>query len=93
MDGVCRIENIPNISDAALLMKILKSVGADIRLVNKNTVDIDCAGLSFKEAPYELMRKIRASYYFLGSMLSRYGKARLPCPEAAISECGLSISI
>lgn len=80
VDGVCRIENIPNISDAALLMKILKSVGADIRLVNKNTVDIDCSGLSFKEAPYELMRKIRASYYFLGSMLGRYGKARASMP-------------
>lgn len=80
VDGVCRIENIPNISDAALLMKILKALGADIRLVNKNTVDIDCSGLSYKEVPYELMRKIRASYYFLGSMLGRYGKARASMP-------------
>lgn len=80
VDGVCRIENIPNISDASLLMKILKALGADIRLVNKNTVDIDCSGLSFNEAPYELMRKIRASYYFLGSMLGRFGKARASMP-------------
>lgn len=80
VDGVCRIENIPAISDANLLLNILKSVGADIRFVNSNTMDIDCSGLKFKEAPYELMAQIRASYYLLGSMLGRFGEGKVAMP-------------
>ena len=42
VNGVCRLENIPQISDADMLMTILEHLGAKIRLVNRNTVDIDC---------------------------------------------------
>ena len=42
VDGVCRIENIPQISDVTLLLKILQELGADVRTVDRTTVDIDC---------------------------------------------------
>ena len=42
VNGVCRLENIPQISDADMLMTILEHLGAKIRMVNRNTVEIDC---------------------------------------------------
>ena len=41
VDGVCRIENIPQISDVTLILNILQELGADVRTVNRTTVDID----------------------------------------------------
>ena len=62
VDGVCRLENIPQISDADMLLTILEHLGAKVRVVNRNTVDIDCTDVRYTDAPYDLMRKIRASY-------------------------------
>lgn len=80
VNGVCRLENIPQISDADMLMTILEHLGARIRLVNRSTVDIDCSKVRFTDAPYDLMRKIRASYYLIGAMLGRFGEARTTMP-------------
>ncbi len=80
VDGVCRIENIPQISDVTLLLTILKEMGAKIRTVNKHTMDIDCSGIMSEEGPYELMRKIRASYYLIGAMLGRFGSSKVAMP-------------
>ena len=80
VDGVCRIENIPQISDVTLFLNILKTMGADIRTVNKHTMDIDCRGIHTGEGPGELMRSIRASYYLIGAMLGRFGNARGAMP-------------
>lgn len=80
VDGPCRIENIPQISDVTMLLNILKEMGADIRIVNKNTMDIDCSGITNPDATFDMMRKIRASYYLIGAMLGRFGKARVAMP-------------
>ena len=64
VDGVCRLENIPQISDVDMLLTILEGLGARIDRVDAATVEIDCTKVHFVDAPYELMRKIRASYYF-----------------------------
>ena len=80
VNGVCRLENIPQISDADMLMTILEHLGAKIRLVNRNTVDIDCTDVRYTDAPYDLMRKIRASYYLIGAMLGRCGAAKTTMP-------------
>ena len=69
VDGVCRIENIPQISDVTLILQILQELGADIRTVNRTTVDIDCSHIRNRQVPYELARKIRASYYLVGALL------------------------
>ncbi|MGI6013716.1 MAG: UDP-N-acetylglucosamine 1-carboxyvinyltransferase [Oscillospiraceae bacterium] len=80
VDGVCRIENIPQISDTDMLLSILTHLGAKIKLVNKTTMDIDCTTVRQADAPFELMRKIRASYYLIGSMLGRFGYAKTTMP-------------
>lgn len=80
VDGTCRIENIPQISDVTLILKILQELGADIRTVNRTTVDIDCSRIRNGEVPYEFARKIRASYYLIGALLGRFGSAEVPPP-------------
>ena len=80
VDGVCRIENIPQISDTDMLLTILKELGAKIKFINKSTIEIDCTDVRYQDAPYELMRKIRASYYLIGAMLGRFGSAKTTMP-------------
>ena len=80
VDGVCRIENIPQISDVTLILNILQELGADVHTVNRTTVDVDCSHIRNRQVPYELARKIRASYYLVGALLGRFGWAEVPLP-------------
>lgn len=80
VEGICRIENIPQISDTDMLLTILSEMGAKVRVINKNTVEIDCTSVRKEGAPYDLMRKIRASYYLIGAMLGRFGSAKTTMP-------------
>ena len=80
VDGVCRIENIPQISDVTLILQILRELGADVRTINRTTVEVDCSHIRNRQVPYELARKIRASYYLVGSLLGRFGWAEVPLP-------------
>jgi UDP-N-acetylglucosamine 1-carboxyvinyltransferase len=80
VDGVCRIENIPRISDVSMLLNILKQMGAVIKPVNRHTIDIDCSRVNTHEATYDLMRRFRSSYYLIGALLGRFGKASAAMP-------------
>ena len=80
VDGVCRIENVPQISDVTLILQILRELGADVRTINRTTVEIDCSHIRNRQVPYELARKIRASYYLVGALLGRFGWAEVPLP-------------
>ena len=80
VDGSCRIENIPQISDVTLILNILQELGADVRTVNRTTVDVDCSHIRNAKVPEELARKIRASYYLIGALLGRFGSAEVPPP-------------
>ncbi len=80
VEGPCRIENIPQISDVTLILQILRDLGASVRSINRTTVEIDCSGVHNQPVPYELARKIRASYYLIGALLGRFGKAEVPPP-------------
>ncbi len=80
VEGVCRIENIPQISDVTTLLKIIQSLGGTVRAVDKHTVDINCTGINSAVADNDLMRRIRASYYLLGALLGRFGEAVVAMP-------------
>jgi len=80
VDGVCRIENVPQISDVTLILQILRELGADVRTINRTTIEVDCSHIRNRQVPYELARKIRASYYLVGALLSRFGWAEVPLP-------------
>ncbi len=78
--GKCVIENLPDISDVMVSLQILSELGARVRLINKNTYEIDTTYLSCTEVPNELSRQMRASYYFLGALLGRFGNAQVAMP-------------
>ena len=80
VDGVCRIENIPQISDVTLCLKILEQLGASIRTINRHTVEINCSHIHSTRTSYDLARKIRASYYLIGALLGRFGQAEVAMP-------------
>ena len=80
VDGVCRIENMPQISDTDMLLTILSQLGAKVRVLCPGTIEIDSRNVRFCDAPFELMRKIRASYYLIGAMLGRFGSAKTTMP-------------
>jgi UDP-N-acetylglucosamine 1-carboxyvinyltransferase len=80
VDGICRIENVPHISDTEMLLSILTHMGAKVHHLGKTTVEIDSRRVYPSDAPYDLMRKIRASYYLIGAMLGRFGEAKTTMP-------------
>lgn len=80
IDDTCVLENIPDISDVTLSLEILRSMGAEIRRLNRNTVEINTKHAVCGSAPYALVRKMRASYYVLGAELGRFGRASAGFP-------------
>ena len=80
VDGVCRIENIPMVSDVLIQLEILRELGCGVRVINKDTVEIDASTLNTSSAVSDLNRKMRASYYLIGAFLGRFGKAEVAMP-------------
>ena len=80
VDGVCRVENLPQISDVTMSLKILENLGAQIRTINRHTVEIDSTHIHSTRTDYELARKIRASYYLIGALLGRFGHGEVAMP-------------
>ena len=79
-EDTVRIENIPQISDVHLIIEILNRMGAEIKVVNKNTLDINTTNINYQSIPYELTSYFRASYYLIGAMLGRFSKADVALP-------------
>jgi len=79
-ESPCRIENVPNISDVKLSARILTEMGATVRWLGKNTVEIDPTTIHTNVVPSELGRKMRGSYYNIGALLGRCSKAIVPLP-------------
>ena len=80
VSGKCRIENVPNISDVRILMSILDRMGAKIVSPERNVVEIDCSEVQCTEPDADLVKKMRASYYLMGALLGRFGKAHVALP-------------
>ena len=79
-DGPCVLENVPEISDISICIRILYEMGASIRHINKNSVEIDTRGIKDPVVPYEMARLMRASSYFLGTLLGRFKRAKVSMP-------------
>jgi len=78
--GRCIIDNVPDISDVDSILKMIEFLGAKVKKINKNTVDIDCTELDTYIVDKELASKMRASYYLMGALVGRFGKAVVPSP-------------
>ena len=80
IDGTCTIENLPNISDVKISCEILEKLGAKINWIDKHTITVDSRNIITTQAPHDLTRKFRASYYIIGAMLSRMGEVEVGMP-------------
>ena len=79
-DGPCVLENVPNINDVTVDLQILSEMGADVKILNKSTIQIDAAHIRDTAVPYEMARSIRASYYFLGTLITKFNHANVSMP-------------
>ena len=79
-EDICRIENIPDIRDVQVMVKILIEMGATVRYINSNTLEIDTRYIRSYVIPYEMTKYSRSSYYLLGALLGRYNHAKVAMP-------------
>ena len=80
VNGICTIENLPNISDVKIFCEILSTLGAKITWNTPNEITIDTRNIDCTNAPLEMTSKFRASYYLLGALLGRCGCAEVGIP-------------
>ena len=80
IDGVCTIDNLPNISDVKISCEILEKLGAKITWNNENEITIDTRNIYCTQAPLDMTRKFRASYYLIGSLLGRCKNVEVGLP-------------
>lgn len=80
INGICTIENLPNISDVKLYCDILTELGAKINWNTEHEITIDTRNINCNNIPLETTRKFRASYYLLGALLGRCKSARVGIP-------------
>ena len=80
INGICTINNLPNISDVKIYCEILEALGAKITWKNQNEITIDTRNISTTEAPLDLTSKFRASYYIIGALLGRKGSVTVGMP-------------
>jgi UDP-N-acetylglucosamine 1-carboxyvinyltransferase len=73
------IHNVPRVVDVRTMMRVLENLGVRVEL-RGHTLHVDPSGLKGYEAPYELVKRMRASYYVLGPLLARQGRARVSLP-------------
>ncbi|MGI6202185.1 MAG: UDP-N-acetylglucosamine 1-carboxyvinyltransferase [Eubacteriales bacterium] len=71
----CIIENLPVINDVATSLEILRHMNVSVRMLDKNTVEIDTRNAIGGTSPIDLVRRMRSSYYLYGAELGRYGRA------------------
>ena len=85
-DGTAQIENVPQVQDVRTMARVLEHLGAGVRLEPSSDtpsarLEIDGASLrSDRDAPYELVKTMRASVLVLGPLLTRFGRARVSLP-------------
>ncbi|NDO18253.1 UDP-N-acetylglucosamine 1-carboxyvinyltransferase [Lachnospiraceae bacterium MD329] len=77
---VCRIENLPDIKDVKLFVRILKQLNADVKYIDKNTVEIDCTDVNSYAPSRDLTRRMRGSSYLMGALLGRFSRFSVDPP-------------
>ena len=78
--GKCRVENVPDISDVRILLQILGDMGVVVNQPEPGVVELDSTNITNTHPNPELVRKMRASYYLMGVLLSRFHEADVALP-------------
>ena len=79
-DETVTIENVPNVRDTRVLLQAIEGIGAKVKYIYNNTVQINGGSISDLNVEYEYIRKIRASYYLLGALLGKYKDSNVALP-------------
>ena len=79
-DGPCTYTNVPDLRDISTMCQVLEGLGMSSTITPDNTVTIDPRSVDTLEAPYDLVKKMRASILVLGPLLARYGRAKVSLP-------------
>lgn len=80
LDGPCTLENVPDIADVNAMLEICETLGAVVEKLGEGVYRIDPSSIRSHEATHDKVKNIRASYYFLGALLSRFKKATMYMP-------------
>ena len=78
--GVTHVRNLPRVRDLDVMLDVLRAVGAEVEWTGTEELTIDTSGPLQPEAPYELVRRMRASINVLGPLVARCGEARVALP-------------
>jgi UDP-N-acetylglucosamine 1-carboxyvinyltransferase len=78
--GVTILEDTPDIGDISTMVEMLQQLGVYARMDGRNRIEIDATEIKRSEAPYELVKKMRASFCVAGPLLARCGYAKVPMP-------------
>ena len=84
----CLVENLPQIEDVRILEQILQHMGADVEFTPDGAMRIDPKKINTHTVTFDMVSRLRASYYLLGAMLGRYGHAEIALPGAVPSAKG-----
>lgn len=79
-DETVTIENVPNVRDTRVLLQAIEGIGAKVKYVYNNCVQINGGDINDINVDYEYIKKIRASYYLLGALLGKYKKSQVALP-------------
>ncbi|MBE6072754.1 MAG: UDP-N-acetylglucosamine 1-carboxyvinyltransferase [Clostridium butyricum] len=79
-EGKCIVDNIPDIEDVHCLERILESLGCCVNKIDNNTLEVDSTNVNNFDACIDEVRRMRASYYFIGALLARFKEARVVLP-------------
>lgn len=74
------IDNLPDVRDINVLLEAIEEIGAEVERIDRHTVRINGSKIHEVAVDDEYIRRIRASYYFIGAMLGKYKSAQVPLP-------------
>lgn len=80
VNDICVLENLPEVSDIATAMEMIRRMGANIEKLDRFTYRIDTRNVRSNSAPLDLARSMRGSYYVIGAELGRFGRASTAYP-------------
>ncbi len=87
------IENLPDVRDINVLLEAIQEIGASVNRINRHTVKINASNIHEVSVDDDYIRKIRASYYFIGALLGKYKSAQVPLPGCNIGSRPIDLHI
>ncbi len=74
------LDNVPRLADIEIMAEVLQSLGAKATFTSHHTLEVDARGLNASKAPYDLVTQMRASFFVLGPLVARMGRAEVALP-------------